>query len=191
MTAGRATIIAAVITAVGGILAAVLSGVFSHQTAPAATSAPPTAPLSSTAAVVAGGNRQSVNPPASPSAQPATVLWQGQMGVHSPSGVDVGSLPIRTDGSPVSFSVYEDEILYGTTPDQNIISEWTGAAAPTPEQCADRLRTQAVTTLGIHVGLRFCTHGVLDTRLAFGQIVSYDGTTAQISLTVWSTDYSP
>jgi hypothetical protein len=134
-------------------------------------------------------------PPAaasSPAAAPASVLWHGKVRLSDGEGVDVGELPIRVEGSnssATSFWQYDGAAHSGQS-GNNLLSEWTGPADPTAAQCDEQLRTQPVERInGYRTGLRLCTHGLFDERIGYAKVVSYDGSTSQVDLTVWSLQF--
>jgi hypothetical protein len=107
-------------------------------------------------------------------------------------GVDVGTLPISVEGSnpfATSFWQYEGEAQSGQS-GSNLLSEWTGPADPTAGQCAEQLRTQPVERIhSYRTGLRMCTHGLFDERIGYAKVLSYDGSTSQVDITVWSLQF--
>ena len=194
MTPARATIIAAVITAVAGIITAIITVDFSHSSAAPAVAASETSPAAVTGRpATSAAGLSPVNSDSSTSAASgnSTVLWHGQMTLTDNSdgpGVDVGEVPpqVNENGPGVtSFWLYEGQFQTGQSA-ANLLGEWSSASPPTVDQCADVLRTAPVEKISYHSGLQFCTHGLFDRRIGFVRVLSYDGTTANIDVTIWN-----
>jgi hypothetical protein len=123
-------------------------------------------------------------------ARTATVLWRGRVRLPSRAGVDVGdeTTPPKVEtynSFATSFIQRDGEARTGQS-DNNLLSEWTTPGDPTPTQCVERLRTQPTETIGgYRKGLRFCTHGLFDQRVAFVRVLSYTGGASEVELTIW------
>lgn len=136
-----------------------------------------------------GGPSQGASTPAAGSGPANTaVLWHGRLRLNDGDGVDVGSLPVSVESNPAatSFWLYQGQALSGQS-GNNLLSEWTAAGDPTPDQCAEQLRTQPIERIkGYHAGLRMCLHGLFDKRLGYGKVISYDGSASQVEITIWA-----
>ena len=193
MTAARATIIAAIITAVASITVAVITVGFSHgsasptvayETSQAGVTRPPV----TSSAVLSQVNS---GPSTSAAGGNSTVLWHGQMTLTDNGdgpGVDVGEVPPQVNENgpgTTSFWLYQGQFETGQDA-ENLMGEWVSASPPTVDQCAGVLRTAPVEKISYHAGLQFCTHGLFDRRIGFVRVLSYDGNKAQIDVTIWN-----
>ena len=194
MTPARATIIAAVITAVAGIITTIITVGFSHGSASSTAAASDTSHVAATGqSTTSPGPLSQVNSglPTSAANGNATVLWHGQMTLTDNSdgpGVDVGEVPPRVnENGPgvTSFWLYEGQFETGQSA-ENLMGEWSSSTPPTMDQCANVLRTAPVEKISYHSGLQFCTHGLFTRRVGFVRVLSYNGSTANIDVTIWN-----
>jgi hypothetical protein len=140
-----------------------------------------------------GGPSQGTSTPAgSPTAgggpSNAIVLWHGKLRLTDGVGVDVGNLPVSVESNSLatSFWLYEGQALSGQS-GNNLLSEWTAAGDPTPDQCAEQLRTQPIERIkGYRAGLRMCLHGLFDKRIGYAKVISYNGSASQVEITIWA-----
>lgn len=117
--------------------------------------------------------------------QGTVVLAQAvvRMSDDSYSSLDIDAIPLTVgSGFAASFETTEGTIYAGT------IAPWSGSGTPTPDQCADLLRTQKTIKLVNHAGLVFCTEGISDGHIGIGDVLSYDGSTSEIKVTVWAAE---
>ncbi|WP_163506478.1 hypothetical protein [Fodinicola acaciae] len=182
---GGATVVLAVLVIAANVLAD------GHGGGDNATTSPPTAAAAGQATPPAS----TPSTTASPTARPAPVLWHGKLRLEGYSGVDTATVPPTvvspsTVNPPVAFFQYKGKIHAGEDIRASSgIAEWTGSETATAGGCANVLATQPATTLSEAPGLRFCTQGGQNHQLGFASIASYDGTTTQVDLTIWSQTY--
>jgi hypothetical protein len=108
------------------------------------------------------------------------------MRVSGDGSVDFDTLPLTVEESgDYSFTTGSGQLQGGIT---TSLAAWPGPGAPTAAQCENLLRTQPVSSLEDHTGLIFCAEGtgVLSPHVGFGEVMSYDGNTSQVNVTVWT-----
>jgi Protein kinase domain len=148
------------------------SGTAPAQGAPAETSAPVTA--------------------GDPASEAPSVIGHATLGLSDGIGVDVGTLPLQlTDNTlATSFWLSDGTLNSGSLPGGvGSVSLWPEDTAPTADQCATQLRTQAVGALTARAGRWFCAAGFgFPRKVAAAHILSVTTARVQVEVTVWSTE---
>ncbi|WP_239380650.1 serine/threonine-protein kinase [Frankia sp. CIT1] len=125
--------------------------------------------------------------PSSPDSPTAIVLAQERLRMtDSGDGVDVDALPLTVNFGGLGGSFY----TYAGRISGNRLALWSAAGVPTADGCASQLRTQPMSAIDIHTGLRFCATGRSSRRIAAGEVVSYGNGVSQIQVTIWDIQFN-
>ncbi|WP_084647087.1 serine/threonine-protein kinase [Parafrankia discariae] len=197
LAAAAIVVVAALLLNQGDQPADRLAGTGSTQNPPTGTNDPvvdQTTTESTADITPSGRSRSSTSPSASSADNPVVpdsstapgVLAQEQLRMtDAADSVDVEQRPLTVDpgGGYGAFYMYDAQVK-----SYQRLALWSGPGEPTAANCEFLLRTQPMSQLDNHAGLRFCVAGS-GSHIASGNVLSYDNGVSQVRVTVWNVKF--